>query len=216
MVGFNRRFAALAVTMKSFIQGIHEPLALHYRVNAGFIPADHWVNDPAQGGGRVLGEVCHFVDFLSFLVGVSPIAVGTRGLRNSGKYTDDNVIVALQFPDGSQGTITFVANGDKSYPKEQVEVFGGGAVAVLEDFRRLELVRHGRKQVLRSWLRRDKGHGGEWQAFARAIRNGEPAPISFDEIVATTLATLRVAESRCSGEIVGVHTANFITSASAN
>jgi predicted dehydrogenase/threonine dehydrogenase-like Zn-dependent dehydrogenase len=216
MVGFNRRFAPLALRMKAFLQQIQEPLALHYRVNAGFLTADHWVNDPAQGGGRILGEVCHFVDFLSWLVGASPASVKTRALTNPGKYTDDNVIVSLQFADGSQGTITYVANGDKSYSKERVEVFGGGAVAVLDDFRRLELVRHGRKQVVRSLWRQDKGHAGEWKLFAKAIRTGEEAPIPFDEIVATTLSTLRIAESRCSGEAVEVHAADFIASASAN
>jgi predicted dehydrogenase/threonine dehydrogenase-like Zn-dependent dehydrogenase len=216
MVGFNRRCAPLALRMKAFLQQIQEPLALHYRVNAGFIPADHWVNDPAQGGGRILGEVCHFVDFLAWLVGASPATVKTRSLPNPGKYADDNVIVSLQFPNGSQGTITYVANGDKSYSKERVEVFGGGAVAVLEDFRRLELVRHGRKQVVRSLWRQDKGHAGEWRLFAKAIRAGEEAPVPFDEVVATTLATLRIAESRCSGDMAEVHAADFIASASAN
>jgi len=215
MVGFNRRFAALASSMKMFLQQLQEPLALHYRVNAGFIAPEHWVNDLAQGGGRILGEVCHFVDFLSFLVGSSPTVVAARGLPNPGKYADDNVIVSLQFADGSQGTITYVANGDKSYSKERVEVFGGGAVAVLEDFRRLELVRHGRKRVFRSFWRQDKGHVGEWRLFAKGIRCGKEAPIPFDEIVASTLSTLRVAESRSLGEHVNVDTADFIASASA-
>ncbi len=216
MVGFNRRFAPLILRMKVFLQQIQEPLALHYRINAGFIPADHWVNDPAQGGGRILGEVCHFVDLLSFLVGASPTRVETRGLPNPGKYADDNVIVSLQFADGSQATIAYVANGDRSYSKERVEVFGGGAVAVLEDFRRLEMVRHGRKQVVRSLLRQDKGHAGEWRLFAQAIRSSQEAPIPFDEIVASTLCTLRAAESRSLGEAVDVNAVDFIASASAN
>jgi len=215
MVGFNRRFAGLAMRMKSFLQQIQEPLALHYRVNAGFIPATHWVNDPAQGGGRILGEVCHFVDFLSFLVGSSPTTVEARALTNPGKYSQDNLIVALQFPDGSQGTITYVANGDKSYSKERIEVFGGGAVAVLEDFRRLELVRRGHKQFMRSFIRQDKGHVGEWKLFVKSITSGEDAPIPFNEIVASTLSTLRIMESRSFGGVVPVNTAEFIASASA-
>ena len=120
MVGFNRRFAPMAVKMKSFLDDIHEPLALHYRVNAGHIAADHWVNDPEQGGGRVLGEVCHFVDFLSFLAGSPVIEVQARGLANLGQYSADNVVVSLQFLNGSQGTISYFANGDKSYSKERV------------------------------------------------------------------------------------------------
>src|SRR5262249_1928900 len=154
----NRRFASLAIRLKNFLRGIHEPLALHYRVNAGFIPADHWLNDPEQGGGRIIGEVCHFVDFLTFLVGSAPVEVQTLSLANSGKYSNDNVICSLRFAEGSQGTISYLANGDKSYSKERVEVFGGGSVAVLNDFRRLELVAGSRKHVLRSLLRQDKGH----------------------------------------------------------
>lgn len=215
-VGFNRRFAPLAARMKSFLRQVQEPLAIHYRVNAGFIPATHWVHDPEQGGGRILGEVCHFVDFLSFLVGASPARVEARGLTNSGKYSDDNVLISLQFSDGSQGTITYVANGDKSYSKERIEVFGGGAVAVLEDFRRLELVRAGHKQVIRSFMRQDKGHIGEWKLFAKSIMSGEDGPIAFNEIVASTLATLRIAESRSFGGEVSVNAAEFIAAASAS
>jgi predicted dehydrogenase len=216
MVGFNRRFAPLATRMKSFLRQIQEPLALHYRVNAGFIPATHWIKDPTQGGGRILGEVCHFVDFLSFLVGASPATVEARGVTNPGKYSDDNVIISLQFSDGSQGTITYVANGDRSYSKERIEVFGGGAVAALEDFRRLELVHRGRKEVARSFIRQDKGHIGEWNLFAKSIMSGEDAPIPFDEIVASTLSTLRIAESRSFGGVIDVNAAEFIASASAS
>jgi predicted dehydrogenase/threonine dehydrogenase-like Zn-dependent dehydrogenase len=211
MVGFNRRFAPMAVRMKSFLAGINEPLALHYRVNAGHVPPDHWVNDPEQGGGRLKGEVCHFIDFLSFLVSAPPTEVQARGLPNPGQYADDNVLVSLQFANGSQGTITYVANGDRSYSKERVEAFGGGAVAVLEDFRRLELVRHGHKEVVRSRLRQDKGHRGEWEAFAAAIRGGKNAPIAFHEIVASTLATLRAADSRASGSAVPVDAMRFVS-----
>jgi predicted dehydrogenase len=204
MVGFNRRFAPMAIQMKAFVQQIREPLALHYRVNAGHIPADHWVNDPEQGGGRILGEVCHFVDFLSFLADAPPIEVQTHALANGGRYSDDNVVISLRFANGSQGTISYLANGDRAYSKERVEVFGGGAVAVLDDFRRLELVRHGHKRLFRSRLRQDKGHRGEWTAFADAIRSGGESPIPFDQIAASTLATLRVVDSRVSGQPVAV------------
>jgi predicted dehydrogenase len=204
MVGFNRRFAPLALRLKSFLRGIHEPLALHYRVNAGFIPADHWLNDPEQGGGRVIGEVCHFVDFLTFLVGAAPIEVQAHSLANPGKYSNDNVVSSLRFADGSQGTISYLANGDKSYSKERVEVFGGGAVAVLEDFRRLELVCRGRKQVFRSLWRQDKGHRGEWEAFVAALRTGGDCPLPLAEIVTTMLATFALEESRSSGQPISV------------
>ena len=204
MVGFNRRFARLGARMKSFVQEAYEPLALHYRVNAGFLPADHWLNDPTQGGGRILGEVCHFVDFLCFLTGSSPVEVETRSLPNPGQYSNDNVVCSLRFANGSQGTISYLANGDKSFSKERVEVFGGGSVAVLEDFRRLELIRGGNKRVFRSLLRQDKGHRGEWEAFVASIRNGAESPIPFREIVSTMLATFALEESRCLGRPVAV------------
>jgi predicted dehydrogenase/threonine dehydrogenase-like Zn-dependent dehydrogenase len=204
MVGFNRRFAPLALRLESFLRGVHEPLALHYRVNAGFIPGDHWLNDPEQGGGRIIGEVCHFVDFLTFLVGAAPIEIEARSLANPGRYSNDNVICSLHFPDGSEGTISYLANGDKSYSKERVEVFGGGAVAVLEDFRRLELVSRGRKQVFRSLLRQDKGHRGEWEAFVAALRTGADSPIPLAEIVTTMQTTFAVEESRSSGRPISV------------
>jgi predicted dehydrogenase/threonine dehydrogenase-like Zn-dependent dehydrogenase len=212
MVGFNRRFAPMAQRMKSFVADIREPLALHYRVNAGFLEPDHWINDPEQGGGRIVGEVCHFVDFLMFLTGSSPVEVQARSLANSGQYSADNVVVSIRFVDGSQGTITYVANGDKSFSKERVEVFGGGAVAVLEDFRRLELVRHGRKRVIRDRFRQDKGHRAEWAAFGNAIRTGQPAPIPFDQIVATSLATLRVRDSLALGQALSTDVAEFVSS----
>ena len=204
MVGFNRRFAPLAVRLKSFLREVHEPLALHYRVNAGFLPSDHWLNDPLQGGGRILGEVCHFVDFLCFLTNASPVEVETRSLPNPGQYSNDNIVCSLRFPDGSQGTISYLANGDKSYSKERIEVFGGCAVAVLEDFRRLELVRDGKKRVFRSLMRQNKGHRGEWKAFVTAIQTGAESPTPFRELVSTTLATFALEESRCLGQPVAV------------
>jgi predicted dehydrogenase/threonine dehydrogenase-like Zn-dependent dehydrogenase len=204
MVGFNRRFAPLAVRLKAFLKKVHEPLAMHYRVNAGFIPADHWLNDPEQGGGRIVGEVCHFVDFLAFLVGAPPVEVEARTLANPGRYGNDNVVSSLHFADGSQGTISYLANGDKSYSKERLEVFGGGAVAVLEDFRRLELVRAGQKKVHRSLWHTDKGHRSEWGAFVAAIRAGGECPIPFSEITSSMLATFGLQDSLSSGRPIVV------------
>jgi predicted dehydrogenase len=212
MVGFNRRFAPMAIKMRAFLKQVQEPMALHYRINAGFIARDHWVNDPDQGGGRILGEVCHFIDFLTFMAGALPIEVHTRSVTSIEQYSDDNVVISLRFANGSQGTISYLANGDRAHSKERLEVFGGGVVAVLEDFRRLELVRHGRKQTFRSRFRQDKGHCGELQAFAAAVCGRGEAPIPFDEIVSTTLATLRAAESRSLGQPVEADTAAFINS----
>jgi predicted dehydrogenase len=185
---------------------------MHYRVNAGYLPPDHWVHDPEQGGGRILGEVCHFVDFLMFLAGSSPVEVQPSSLANSGQYSGENVVVSLRFGNGSLGTIDYLASGDKSFSKERLEVFGGGAVAVLEDFRRLELVRHGKKQTMRARWRQDKGHRGECEALASAIRKDQAAPIPFDQIVGATLATLRIQASLALGNSVSVDAAAFVHS----
>lgn len=212
MVGFNRRFAPLVVRMKNFLQNIHEPLAMHYRVNAGYLPADHWINDPEQGGGRILGEACHFIDLLSFLAGALPVEVHTRDVANSGQYSGDNVVIALRFSDGSQGTITYVANGCASFSKERIEIFGGNAVAVLDDFRRCEFVRHGKRKVFRSRFTASKGHKEVWSVFSDALRGGTPAPIPFDEIITSTLATFAALDSRYAGQPQSVDKDGFLAS----
>ncbi|MGA2344476.1 MAG: bi-domain-containing oxidoreductase [Candidatus Sulfotelmatobacter sp.] len=204
MVGFNRRFAPMAVRMKSFLMPISEPLALHYRVNAGYLPPDHWVNDREQGGGRILGEVCHFVDLLMFLAASPIVEVEARAISNAGRYSGDNVLVALRFANSSEGTISYLANGDRAFSKERIEVFGGGSAAVLEDFRRLELVRDGRKEIVHSRWRQDKGHRGEWAAFVQAVQKRNQSPIPLDELVCSTLATLRVDESVLTGKRLAV------------
>jgi predicted dehydrogenase/threonine dehydrogenase-like Zn-dependent dehydrogenase len=213
MVGFNRRFAPMAMQMKKFLAEIHEPLAIHYRVNAGHIPADHWVNDLDEGGGRILGEVCHFVDFLCFLVGASPIEVLAQTVGQAGQYSLDNIIATLKFANGTLGTISYLANGDKSASKERIEVFGGGSVAILEDFRRLELVRNGRKQITRARWTQDKGHKLEMQAFVDAVRGNSPAPIPFEQIVSSTLATMRLQNSCQTGQSLKIDLKEFIASA---
>jgi predicted dehydrogenase/threonine dehydrogenase-like Zn-dependent dehydrogenase len=213
MVGFNRRFAPMTVQLKKFLSEIHEPLAIHYRVNAGYISADHWVNDPEQGGGRILGEVCHFVDFLCYLAGACPVEVQAQTVGNPGQYSMDNVVASLKFSNGTLGTIGYLANGDKLAAKERVEVFGGGSVAILEDFRRLELVRNGRKQITRARWGQDKGHKAEMQAFVDALRGKTPPPIPLEQIVGSTLATLRLQNSCQSGQPLTVEVSEFVASA---
>jgi predicted dehydrogenase len=210
MVGFNRRFAPMTARMKAFLAPITEPLALHYRVNAGQLPPDHWVNDREQGGGRILGEVCHFVDLLMFLAGSPVVEVDARPIGNSARYSGENVLISLRFANGSEGTISYLANGDRAFSKERIEVFGGGSTTVLDDFRRLELVRGGRKETIHSRWCQDKGHASEWDAFAKAVRHQGGAPIPFEEIVGSTLATFRVNESAATGERLVVDAAAFL------
>ena len=213
MTGFNRRFAPMALELKKFVSQIHEPLAIHYRVNAGFIPHDHWVNDPEQGGGRILGEMCHFVDCLCFLTDSCPIEVRGEVLGNPGQYSTDNVLATLKFPNATVGTISYLANGDRSTSKERIEIFGGGSVAVVDDFRRLELVRHGRKQVTRSRWRQDKGHRAEMRAFIDGVRGISAAPIPFEQIVGSTLTTIRLHNSCQLGEPARVDVGEFMAAA---
>jgi predicted dehydrogenase len=212
MVGFNRRFAPMSVYMKSFLAAVSEPLVLQYRVNAGYLPPDHWVNDREQGGSRILGEVCHFIDLLMFLSGSPIVEVQAHGLGGTSRYSSDNVLVRVHFANGSLGAISYVANGDRVYSKERLEIFGGGSTAVLEDFRRLDLVRNGRTQTVRSRLRQDKGHRGEWAAFADSVRRAHKLPISIEEIVCSTLATLCVEDSMATGKPVNVNTSQFFRS----
>jgi predicted dehydrogenase len=213
MVGFNRRFAPMAVQMKSFLSEVHEPLSMHYRVNAGFLPTGHWVNDPDQGGGRILGEVCHFVDVLSFLAGASPVELQAQSVENPGQYSMDNIVATLKFANGSLGTVTYMASGDRAASKERLEVFGGASVAILEDFRRLELLRHGRKRITRSLMRQDKGHKAEMRAFIDALQGKTPPPIPFDQIVASTLTTLRLRNALQTGQPLAIDVSEFMASA---
>jgi predicted dehydrogenase/threonine dehydrogenase-like Zn-dependent dehydrogenase len=125
-VGFNRRFAPYSKRLKSFFEDRVEPIYAHYRVNAGFIPSSHWLHDPSKGGGRLIGEGCHFIDYLVFLVGQIPESVHTQALPDNGKYTSDNFVITMVFSDGSIGTISYLANGNKLAGKEYLEVFCGG------------------------------------------------------------------------------------------
>jgi predicted dehydrogenase/threonine dehydrogenase-like Zn-dependent dehydrogenase len=204
MVGFNRRFAPLARRMSAFLGGRSEPFVAHYRVNAGLIPLGHWVHDLVQGGGRIVGEGCHFIDFLSFLAGGAPVDVRAQGLPDGGRYCEDNAVLTFTFPDGSLGTVEYLANGAKAFPKERLEVFCGGRVAVLEDFRTLETVHDGRRRVYRSPVRQDKGHRAAWEAFAAAIASAGPPPIPYDQLFGVTRATFAALEALHTGERVSI------------
>jgi len=190
MVGFNRRFAPQIVKLKGLLDLALEPKAFVMTVNAGDIPSTHWVHDERQGGGRIIGEACHFVDLLRFLCGsrisgVNAVKMGTA----PGLETDaDKATITLQFEDGSFGTIHYLANGHRSYPKERLSVFCGGAIIELDNFRKM--AGYGwpafRKMNLR---RQDKGHSDCIRAFISAVESGADSPIPFDEIVEVTNAT---------------------------
>jgi predicted dehydrogenase len=201
-VGFNRRFAPLAQSLSAFLSNRKEPLHAHYRVNAGYIPLNHWTHDEVLGGGRIIGEGCHFVDLITFLVGAAPVRVTAQALPNGGKYREDNVSMTFTFPDGSLGVVVYLANGDKSFPKERVEVFCGGSIAILDDFVSLTTVRDGKKKEERK--AQDKGWKAEMEALAKAIREGGSAPIPYEQLVGVTQATFAAVESIRSGNVVKI------------
>jgi polar amino acid transport system substrate-binding protein len=203
MVGFNRRFSPLARELKRFFSSRREPLIMNYRVNAGAIPGTSWIHDPAQGGGRILGEVCHFVDFLSDLCAARPRLVFAQAAQGGSARSDDNVVISISFADGSVATIAYVATGDATAGKERLEVLGDGAWAQLDDYRELRLRRGGKERVVRK-LSADKGHRAEVREFFDAVRVGGPPPIAIVDIAASSRATFAVVESLASGRPVEV------------
>ncbi len=202
LTGFNRRFSPLAQSLSSFLFPRTEPLHAHYCINAGYIPLNHWTQDPAIGGGRIIGEVCHFIDVLTFLIGSSPVSVIAHALPNNGKYREDNLSMTFTFPDGSIGVIDYLANGDKSFPKERLEIFCGGMIAVLDDYVSLTTVKDGRKQVVSR--AQDKGWKDEMASFAKAIQGESEAPIPYDQLLGVTKATFAVIESLRNKQIVKI------------
>jgi predicted dehydrogenase len=199
MVGYNRRFAPLMRQMRSFVARSAEPLVATYRVNAGYIPTDHWVHDAEVGGGRLLGEVCHFVDALIFLTGSMPARVFSAGLPGGGRYRDDNLALTIEFADGSIGNILYAANGSRSFPKERIEAYSGGLTAVLDNFRRLEMAGRRRQVVHRRLQQQDKGHAAEIAALADCLTGDSESPIAYAELAATSMTTFAALGSLRSG-----------------
>jgi predicted dehydrogenase len=210
MVGFNRRFAPMVEEMRGFLAGRQRPLVALYRVNAGAIAASHWTQDPAIGGGRIIGEVCHFIDLLQLLAGSSPSRVYTQAAVAGGKPIEDEVVISISFADGSVATVIYTAGGDRSFGKERIEAYSDGKVAVLDDFRSLELVGSGRRTRRRERLRPEKGHRGQWRKLVEAASAGAPTPITMTELVAAHLAAYAAVESLQTGRPVDIDSAAFL------
>ncbi len=207
MVGFNRRFAPLMVETKKFFSDVKEPLVVNYRINAGFIPKDHWTQDPVEGGGRIVGEVCHFVDIVQHLSDSIPARVYAEAIQsgNASVMNNDNISVTLKMKNGSLGIITYLANGDRVVPKERIEISGGNRTAILDNFQRLSLYQAGREKTIKGGGM-DKGHKAEVEAFMRRVKerrsNEMVAPlIDFQSLIITTSATLKIIESLNTGEV---------------
>jgi predicted dehydrogenase len=199
-VGFNRRFAPQMVRLKSLLAEVQQPKSMIMTVNAGAIPKDHWVHDPQAGGGRVIGEGCHFIDLLRFLCG-SPIASVQATMLGGDALSetlDDKMTITLSFADGSFGTIHYLANGHRTISKERLEVFCAGRVVQFDNFRRMTAVGWKSFKRMNLW-QQDKGHVDEVRAFLNAVSSGGPLPIPIAEIAEVTQASfdaVRAAEIR--------------------
>lgn len=197
-VGFNRRFAPLALRLRERLAAHAGPKVLLLRVNAGAVPAESWVHAPEEGGGRILGEVCHFVDLARFFVGAPIAGVSAEAARVTSGAADD-VTVALRFADGSLATVAYTARGDERAGKERFEAYADGATYVLDNFRSLAISAHGRSRHENARGAPDKGFRGQLSAFVRASRAGGPAPVDESELIETSVATIAVMESLRTG-----------------
>jgi polar amino acid transport system substrate-binding protein len=199
-VGYNRRFSAHADLIRQYFQERSSPMAVNYRINAGFIPPDSWVHDPKVGGGRIIGEACHFVDLAGFLIGSSPVRVTASAL--SGQDTQDSVCFNIDYEDGSLASVQYLALGTPEVPKERCEVYADQSIAILDDFR--ETVCRGRLGKKRLRSRQDKGFDRAFEAFLHAVKTGEGPPIPVESLFATSQATLAVLESLKSNKPVNL------------
>jgi predicted dehydrogenase/threonine dehydrogenase-like Zn-dependent dehydrogenase len=196
LVGFNRRFAPFIVQAKEFFRNALEPFVIQYRINAGRLSRSHWTRDPLEGGGRIVGEVCHFVDLIQYLSCSKPTQVMAvpLGRHGYGSQDDDSVSITIRFENGSVGTINYLANGDSSVPKEHIEIFSTGRTAVIDNFKALYLYQQGAVKRFRRFAI-DKGHKDEVHRFLSVVRDGGSSPIEFESIVTATRATFAIQRS---------------------
>ena len=200
MVGFNRRYSPHVQKIKELLAWRAEPLAMHFACNAGIIPPDVWVHDRELGGGRIIGEACHFIDLLAY-VADSPIAsVASMQMGQGVAVREDKMSIVLSFEDGSVGTVNYFGNGHKAYPKERMEVYSEGRILCLDNFRKLEGC--GFAEFRRMKTRLDKGHGAEFNVFVDQIAAGRDALIPMGQLVNTTLASFAAMMSASEGKTV--------------
>ena len=202
MVGFNRRFSPLVVKTKDFFD-VLSPKLIFYRVNAGAVKASDWTQDEEIGGGRIIGEICHFIDTAAYLTGDAlPKSVVAKSLSSgrSDAIDHDNISITIEYEDGTVATILYIANGDRTLPKEELQVFSGGRTTIMKNFIELELWSGSGKPKIISG--QGKGHKEEVEAFINSIKSGNEPPIPFDSILATTLLTFAIRESLSTGEVV--------------
>jgi len=193
MVGFNRRFSPIAREASRVFSGLNQPKIINYRINAGFISPDHWIQTE-EGGGRIVGEVCHFIDFIQYVTNANPKRIYAECIDGLDKnlLSPDNVIITIYLDDGSIGTITYTSRGSSALEKERIEIYGGGVAFIINDYREATLYQGSKKRRLK---KPGKGHKEELEEFFRALEGGLPSPIKFESIYYTTLATFRIIDS---------------------
>jgi predicted dehydrogenase/threonine dehydrogenase-like Zn-dependent dehydrogenase len=204
-VGYNRRFSPITKKAKELFEGRKDPLNIIYRVNAGFIPKSHWVQDPGEGGGRVIGEMCHFIDFFIYLTDSKPVQVYTTAssVSREEQVLEDNISIVLRFSDGSVATLIYTANGDMALEKEYIEVFGDGKSAVINDFKHLDLYSESKKRKVKL-SSQDKGQVGELRDFFDTVLGKPEHGIDFEDLYATSFTTFKILESLRTGQPVGI------------
>ncbi|OHB59812.1 MAG: hypothetical protein A2173_00975 [Planctomycetes bacterium RBG_13_44_8b] len=195
MVGYNRRFAPVSIKLKEFFSLRNFPLLMHYRINAGLIPRMNWIQNLEEGGGRIIGEVCHFIDYMIFLTDSLPTKVFASSIKSDNKDIPswDNVSINIVFQDGSIGNIIYTAIGDSIFPKEYIEIFGESSVGVIDNFSTLKLYKKQKKRTKRSFC--NKGHSNEIEKFVQRINGGQGSPIQFDELIAVSQVTFGIHKS---------------------
>jgi len=200
MIGFNRRFSAHAQRAKEFLSSRRNPLVMVYRVNAGALPAAHWAQDPEVGGGRIIGEACHFIDYMQTVCAARPVSVRAECIgHHSSGTTSDQSILTLKFSDGSLGTVIYAAGGDTSLSKERCEIFGDGKSVVMDDFILSEFYAAGKRTTFKT-RNRDKGFQTEMQQFRDTVINGGAPTIAFEDMYVATLASILAVKSLSTGE----------------
>jgi predicted dehydrogenase len=190
MVGYNRRFSPLTTALKEMVGS--GPMSMIYRVNAGSMAADHWMQQPDIGGGRIIGEASHFVDYMIFMCGALPVEVHATVMEEPG-HLEDTVNINLRFADGSIGVVSYFANGPTSLRKEYIEIYRAGSAGIIRDFKELETygARSGRKRL----PGQNKGQPQMVEAFLQSVRSGTPSPIPYAELEAGMRATFKAIES---------------------
>jgi predicted dehydrogenase len=186
-------------------------------VNAGQLPQDHWALDAVEGGGRVIGEVCHFIDFVQFMTDSLPATVSAAKVTQNaaGGFVDDSTAITISMSDGSVASIIYTAGGDSSFAKEHIEIFADRSVGIIEDFKTGYFIKAGKKRRVGGGSQ-DKGHAAEIESFLNAARGGSHTPLSLESLVATSLACFGAIEAARAGSVIRIDVDSFINLASGN